>query len=624
MVEEEMNCNKEDSSLRTVAARSKDRAFEGEKMSLSKVGAPTTFLEDDAPTLSTTNTTATVTANTTTAVVLGRSKVNNNTLADGIPTLSAATSDTTESNTTATNNNDLQSSSSTDMLPDEVKNVLSLSFPRCSVCDTDWYNYKEGEEEDTKMPAKTTESRKRKRNTSTTTRQRPSHYTLYPMPKCQCSTRLAVPHNINLQLPPASRMHEDTNNNTNKESPTNILSKIATHTFSNLAMCKCCLQKSLQTSNEVITHDYRQSHIKDGQPDVKFTVDTKCTICKQKFLPRQLMRFLSEQERGEKKSGVTKKKGKTDINWYDAVEATIKLVGWGKKHQRRERKQSRKKRAKMTNVNDNDDDEKRDTWWIDHDGFTGGGGNYSSDDCYSYSSDDDDSDDDDDDINYCSHKRSSNVHRISTKKGELLNELLSKDPKLKQELEDVPYAKQLQDEEEKRRLAVEAQEKKDREFAEKMQKEMQQEIDEQEKKRKTEKKEPAKTKGARRKSSPIDNPIFNAWSASAKKKKKAMKKSPLKQQQLDECLLQQNSSAKKQQSMNSIAESTEVQHEETVPSSSAAASTSTTNQLEDSVQTIVAMGFNNEEAARQCLNDADGNVQRAITMLLSGASVGNK
>jgi len=615
-----MNCNKEDSSLRTVAARSKDRAFEGEKMSLSKVGAPTTFLEDDAPTLSTTNTTATVTANTTTAVVLGRSKVNNNTLADGIPTLSAATSDTTESNTTATNNNDLQSSSSTDMLPDEVKNVLSLSFPRCSVCDTDWYNYKEGEEEDTKMPAKTTESRKRKRNTSTTTRQRPSHYTLYPMPKCQCSTRLAVPHNINLQLPPASRMHEDTNNNTNKESPTNILSKIATHTFSNLAMCKCCLQKSLQTSNEVITHDYRQSHIKDGQPDVKFTVDTKCTICKQKFLPRQLMRFLSEQERGEKKSSVTtkKKKGKSDINWYDAVEATIKLVGWGKKHQRRERKKSRKKRAKMaSNLNDNDD-EKRDAWWTNH-GFTGGGGNYSSDDCYSYSSDDNDSDDDD--INY-SHKRSSNVHRISTKKGELLNELLSKDPKLKQELDDAPYAKKLQDEEEKRRLAVEAQEEKDRVFAKKMQQEMQQEIDEQEKKRKkTEKKESAKTRGDRRKSSPIDNPIFNAWSASAKKKK-AMKKSPLKQQQLDECLLPQTSGAKKQQSMNDSGRSKEDQHEQTVPSSSAAASNST-NQTEDSVRTIVAMGFN-EEAARQCLNDADGNVQRAITMLLSGASGSNK
>ena len=593
----------------------------------SKVGAPTT-LQDDAPTSSTTKpTAATVTAVSTTSLtaVFGCSKVvNNNTLADGMPTLSAATSDTTcstESNTTtATNNNNL-SYSTTDMLPDEVKNVLSLSFPRCSVCDTDWYNYKEdAEDEDTKMPPKiaATESRKRKRNTSTT-RQRPSHYTLYPMPKCQCSTRLAVPHNINLPIPPSSS--KDTNKN-KEESPTNTLSKISTHTFSNLAMCKCCLQKSLRTSNEIVTHDYRQSHIKDGQPDVKFTVDTKCTICSQKFLPRQLMRFLSEQERGEKKSGVTKKKGKTDINWYDAVEATIKLVGWGKRNQRRERKQSRKKRAKMTNVNDNDDDEKRDTWWIDHDGFTGGGGNYSSDDCYSYSSDDDDSDDDDDDINYYSHKRSSNVHRISTKKGELLNELLSKDPKFKQELDDAPYAKQLQKEEEERRLAVEAQEEKDRVFAEKMQKEMQKEIDEQERKKTDQKKEPAKTKGSRRKSSPIDNPIFNAWSASAKKKK-AMKKSPLKQQQLDECLLPQTSSAKKQQSMNDSGRSKEDQHEQTVPQSSAAASTST-NQLEDGVQTIVAMGFNNEEAARQCLNDADGNVQRAIAMLLSGASGSNK
>jgi len=295
----------------------------------SKVGAPTT-LQDDAPTLSSTNTTA-VTANTNVAAVLSISecsKVNNNT---GIPSLSAATSET-ESNTTAANNNNLQSYSSTDMLPDEVKNVLSLSFPRCSVCDTDWYNYKEGEEEeeDTKMPAaKTTESRKRKRSTSTT-RQRPSHYKLYPMPKCQCSTRLAIPHNINLPIPASSS--KDTNKNNNKEeSPTNKLSKISTHTFSNLAMCKCCLQKSLQTSNEVVTHDYRQSHIKDGQPDVKFTVDTKCTICSQKFLPLHQLELSSTSTTTEKKSsGVTKKKGKSDIDWYDAIETTIELVGWGK------------------------------------------------------------------------------------------------------------------------------------------------------------------------------------------------------------------------------------------------------------------------------------------------------
>lgn len=513
------------------------------------------------------------------------------------------------------------------MLPDEVKNVLSLSFPRCSVCDTAWYDYKEKEEdeEDTKMPAKTaaTESRKRKR---TTIRQRPSHYTLYPMPKCQCSTRLALPHNMNLPLLPSSS--KDTSNNEEEDEPTSIFSKISTHTFSNLAMCKCCIQKLLHTSNEIVIHDYRQSHIENGQPDVKFTVDTKCTICSQKFLPRQLMRLLANDEQqqqhgsAKKSSGTTtKKKSNSNINWYDAVEATIQLVGWGKKHQRRERIKMQRdiKRAKMTrNVNDNDDDGKRDTWWSNHDGFTGGGGNYSSDDCYSYSSDNNDSDDDDD-INY-SHKRTSNVHRISTKKGELLNELLSKDPKLKQELDDKPYAKELakklKDEEEKQRIAAEAQAKKDHELALKMQ----QEIDEQEEKRKKiEKKEPAKTRGARRKSTPINNPIFNAWSASAKKKKE-MKKSPPKQRQLDECLLPQNSSTKKQQS--NCGRSTEVQDKQTVPQSTTAASTSN-NHREDGIRTIVSMGFN-EGAAQQCLNDADGNVQRAITILLSGASGSNK
>ena len=108
-----------------------------------------------------------------------------------------------------------------------VKVALNISFPRCSICCTGWYDPVEEAKDDGgvlsnddsqagefKPPANevhftstdgnfgnhsnlpsfrndvaslTESNRKRKR------RRRPLHWNLFPMPKCQCITRLAVP-----------------------------------------------------------------------------------------------------------------------------------------------------------------------------------------------------------------------------------------------------------------------------------------------------------------------------------------------------------------------------------------------------------------------------------------------
>ena len=163
-------------------------------------------------------------------------------------------------------------------LPDAVKEVLKVSFPRCSVCKTDWYDatiQDEGNNDATtddldRKPAaadKSNNDRKRKQH-----RHRPSHYNLLPMPECGCTTRLALPHGM------SSAIFADDNDNDcckegGKDDPVKILSQISTHSFPNLAICKVCLQKRIDASNEITVHDYRQEHIVNGQRNVRFTVE---------------------------------------------------------------------------------------------------------------------------------------------------------------------------------------------------------------------------------------------------------------------------------------------------------------------------------------------------------------
>ena len=67
-------------------------------------------------------------------------------------------------------------------------------------------------------------------------------------------------------------------------------------------------------------------------------------------MPRVLERLLKSEDAQPEKSSNKKRKGEPDVNWYDAVETTIQLVGWAKCESYRERRKLRQyKRAKKMN-----------------------------------------------------------------------------------------------------------------------------------------------------------------------------------------------------------------------------------------------------------------------------------
>ena len=469
---------------------------------------------------------------------------------------------------------------------DANNNALAVSFPRCSICKTGWYE----EEDEGADIAEASNTKKRKQHTT----RRPSHHNLLPMPPCCCTTRLALPNN---NLPSL-----DSNNN-NDIDPTNALSQIETHTFKNLAICKSCLQKRIDVSNDVQVHSYRQEHIPNGQQNVKFTVEPGCVLCHRKFGSRVLQRLLDSEGGSDKKQGSSsssskgkKQKGKNDVNWLDAVEATIQLVGWAKTEQRRERIR-RNKRAKIMSSNEEGVDQANNVQIESFlDGFTGGGDDLSSVDCYSYSSDSEYEDD---------GRRTQNTHRIAVKKGEILEELIQKDPKFRQEIEDQKFIKKMQEEEEQRIKKAEELAKNDHEMAVKMQAKFEEEAGEGAKKRS----EPINTRQTRTKRT---NPIveaYNKGSASASAKKTGRKKT-----------------SSPRQSVGSIGVAGGASTSPSEPQSLNDAATATTringdssNGYVDAINQIMTMGFR-ESAAERVLKDTNGNIERAVSILLSEAS----
>ena len=483
---------------------------------------------------------------------------------------------------TKAKNRDAPTPSSSDDVA--IKNVLDISFPRCSVCQTEWFGRQiddvdgDDNKEDEKLPSLTSSDYRKRKHQHTRHRE-----TLFPMPKCGCSTRLALPHNLQSAI--FSSSHECTG-----EHPMEVLSKVQTHTFPNLAICGSCLKCRIKTSEEVLEHDYRQQHIPNGQQNVKFTVNPNCVQCKQKFMPRVLERLLqSEGAKPEKKKGGNKKKkGEPDVNWYDAVDTTIQLVGWAKCESYRERRKFRQcKRAKKMNHiscveggGDNNNEQKIECWWKNQNGFTGGDTG-SSDECYSLPSDSSVGDDSDDD-NY--PKRRKGVHRVAAKSGEICQELMQKDPKFRQEVEDAQVVKKLLEEENERLKEAEARAKRDHEMAMKLQAELD--------KQANQSIEPIKTR--RSKNNPIASDPFSRASASAKKKGR-------------------KKSSEHQQSQSSAA------------ASAARAQTNhdtSTRTEDDDINRLVSMGFT-EASSRRCLKDAKGNLESAVKMLLSEVSANN-
>lgn len=461
-----------------------------------------------------------------------------------------------------------------------VEDVLVLSFPRCCICETGWYDAIQEKDDEQQS---TTPTKKRKRN-----RCRPSHDMLLPMPPCQCVTKLALP----VSLPNNIYSEKECSD------PKSTLSQIKTLSFPNLAICKTCLQQRLKASSEITVHDYRQEHIPNGQQNVKFTVEPDCVQCKRKFMGRVLEKLLASNGESCQPRAAAGKKGKTNVKWADAIKSTIEVVGWVKRENRRDRRNRRRKqRADNTTSTLENNDQMKSLWET----YNNCDGNGSSDDCYSCSSDESS---DDEQMN----TRRNEPHRVESASGELAKYLALRDPKFKQAMEDEQYVKKLaEDEERERQKALEATAKADLEMAMKLQAEEEKnskKVASKTERRKTRQGGPiveAMKKASERSPIPASNgrnaaqdvsaasntPVSNVANASRDKKTGAA------------------SATKSQDTANSPATTEEKKDDD--------------DNVSEKIREIVNMGFSSD-AARRCLKDSEGNVEVAVSMLLSAAS----
>ena len=248
-------------------------------------------------------------------------------------------------------------STSPNNIPEHAKKVIELRFPRCSVCDLDWYSYDSDDDlEDDRKPSASGLSSPR-------TRTRPSHNKLYPLPQCQCKIKMAVPVTGIESLICNGESYD-------------MFSNIQIHEFKHLAMCKPCLVKKIEVSEEVLNYDYQQDNVENGQRSMKYSIKLQCDHCKQMFMKRKLDPD-KLQDQGKQVLRVHEKRQGVNIefNWFDSVDATIKLLGWMKRRRRRARRENRQSR-KLGNHNDST----KSIWTSVN--FDDG----SSDECYSFSS----------------------------------------------------------------------------------------------------------------------------------------------------------------------------------------------------------------------------------------------
>mmetsp|Transcript_23733 Transcript_23733/g.50800 ORF Transcript_23733/g.50800 Transcript_23733/m.50800 type:complete len:558 (+) Transcript_23733:106-1779(+) len=501
-----------------------------------------------------------------------------------------------------------------------IRNILNLSFPRCSCCETGWYDaIAAGNDDEDDGPDSAAGKRKSRRH-------RPSHFNLFPMPKCGCTTRLALPH-----LPPDILSPDDC------EDPSEVLSRIKTHSFPNLAICKPCLEIRIAVSKEVVVHDYRQ----EGQRNVKFTVEADCIQCRRKFMGRVLEKLLNSgggpKNNDSRRNG---RKGNPDANWWDAVEATIKFVGWAKRERRRERRRMSQRRRAEKKFNPGKEPTRNDqnkSWWANHNELARGDDDCSSDGCYSlssYSCDEWQSDDE---------SRPKGPHRVQLKSGELMQELLQKDPKFRQEREDEQYAKIVVEEEKEQIAGIKIrQEKEDEEYVKRVMEE------EEERKRAAEARACEDHELAMKLQEALDkknskpevkSPIIEALKRSSDKKpggKQSPSANEAKRRKRGHQLGSDSRSVASAHTLSAKLSPGEIApassqspvrtaHSLITAASEQQSSSYNTNLINDAsnnnraIDEVVAMGFR-EDTARRCLKDANGNIQLAVSMLLSEAA----
>lgn len=165
--------------------------------------------------------------------------------------------------------------------------LLGIEFPRCTVCELDWFLDDEEESLEKKC-----------RN-------------LIPMPSCKCScTLIYEPLEFRFNTLPEP-------NDLGSELVQRFC--INVKRYNRKGMCKGCLETFVRTADDVLEHDY----MSDTQPNQKFSVGGRCVICHQRFTPRSLAALNG-------KGDPTKEMQE----WFNSIRNTIDWIHYRKKMHR--------------------------------------------------------------------------------------------------------------------------------------------------------------------------------------------------------------------------------------------------------------------------------------------------
>jgi UBA/TS-N domain. len=339
--------------------------------------------------------------------------------------------------------------------------LRNLKFPRCCVCDLGWFeDLLENDDDDDHVVVQEEEYK-----LLMTTRCK----NLIPLPRCSCTTTLLtneiVPNNNNNNKFPTTSSSSDEYKHLLEEARsrkdgTNVhwysdIHERLVETFcyqdnfqkyNHAAMCKQCLYTFVSSSEDVIEHDY----MSETQPNMKFSVGGKCPCCRRKFTARSLNALVQsvkkKEEEDHNENGCS---GGKDAQMMEKwVEHNVNTILFLKFAKQLKKILASSEATAVGGTTKNDilwqESTKRPSLdimerWI-HDEEE-----HLSDDCFS---------DhemtmmmDGGSLAACSrsskHQRRVGVRIIPPDEGEIRKHLLEKDPKFRQECEDLEYIKQM-------------------------------------------------------------------------------------------------------------------------------------------------------------------------------------
>ena len=260
---------------------------------------------------------------------------------------------------------------------------------------------------------------------------------LIPLPRCKCSTMLLVCRNDPHDEPTISTTELKQILNQAKRMDQDQIAKLIVNKFcyqENLkeykkkAMCYECIEPFVSTAKDVIEHDYKS----ETQPNVKFSVGGKCTFCRTKFSARALSALVGE--------GKKSKSHEIDMNeWIENVKTTIQFVGFTKKlktilgNLKRSSRDLDQEEGVRVLVQDGDSHQEIMNKWLT--------------DPEEYLSDEYFSDDGGEDVEITpdsfSKKSKPTYSCVAPAKGEIMQDLMKKDPKFRQEHEDLEFIQEM-------------------------------------------------------------------------------------------------------------------------------------------------------------------------------------